>query len=393
MPSDDPWYPQPGDELPPPEATYRPPTEYRQGPPVSPPVLEAQPARPPHPGFWWSLLWCVGFLFATQGPGLIVGVVVLVVMMVLDPNVFGAGAEAGSPKAMMESPAFSAVLALIAFVTEVFVILVSWLVLRLVVGRDWTRQVALRRPGLAHLVLAVLSLPAMILLCNGFYVFLREVVHLKGFSDTGLGGMEELMKIMGRWPLAFGVLVIGVGPGIGEELWCRGFLGRGLVGRYGVVGVFLTAFFFGLLHLDPPQALYAMVAGLWLHFVYLTTRSLLMPMLLHFVNNSLSVVATHVEALKALDAEVDRMPLYVFAGAAALLLGVGYALYQSRPRLGPADPYAPRVWRPVYPGVEYPPEGSGTVVFHPWPSPAALLAACAGFLAFLACCWLASTEG
>jgi membrane protease YdiL (CAAX protease family) len=393
MPSDDPWYPHPGDELPPPEAIYRPPTEFRQGPPGLPPVLEAQPARPPHPGFWFSLLWCLGYLAATQGPALVVGVVAMVVVMIADPTAFGQGQEGGSPKALMESPAFAALLAVIAVVSEVFKNGVAWLVLRLVVGRDWARQVALRRPGLAHVVLVVLAMPAVVLLFNGFYVYLRQVVGVRGFSDWGLGGMEELMKAMSRWPTAFGVLVIGLSPGVSEELWCRGFLGRGLVARYGVYGVVLTSFFFGLIHLDPPQALYAMAAGLWLHFVYLTTRSLFVPMLVHALNNSLSVIGTHVEALQALDSEVGKMPLYVFAGAAALLLGVGYALYQSRARLAPAAGHGPVLWLPLYPGVEYPPPGRGTIVAHPRPSLTALTAACAGFLAFLACCWLAYTQG
>jgi membrane protease YdiL (CAAX protease family) len=340
-------------------------------------------------------LWCIGFLIVTQFiPGFI-GIFVIVILLMARGGGVLRGADKGeiSVDSLMKSPEFSVGMAATVFFTEILVILVSWLVLRLVVGREWPRRVALRRPGAAHLVLALAACPAMILLANGFYLFLKEVVHLKGFSDWGFGGMEEMMKIISRWPTAFGVLVIGLGPGIGEELWCRGFLGRGLVGRYGWLGVVATSFFFGFLHIDPPQATYAMVVGLWLHFVYLTTRSLLVPMLLHFVNNSLSVVASHLEVLKQLDENAGNLPLYVFAGAAVLLAGVGFALYQSRARLAAAEGDGPPPWKPPYPGVEYPPPGSGTRMVHPLPSPAAILAFLAGFVTFLGCCVAAAYLG
>ncbi len=396
MPLDDTHFPH---SAPVPDDDCAPPFRPRQesapngiaAPAPGPDALRPPPVRPPHPGFWASLLWCIGILIVTQFiPGIIGGgILVLVILMRGGPVLGAQGADAASlQESLMKSPIFSVGMAVMVFFMEVLLIGVSWLVVRLVVGRDWPRRLALRRPGLAHLLLALAACPAMILLANGFYLFLKDVVHMKGFSDWGLGGMEEVAKMFGKWPVGFGVLVIGLGPGIGEELWCRGFLGRGLVGRYGWLGVVATSFFFGLLHVDPPQATYAMIVGLWLHFVYLTTRSLLMPMLLHFVNNSLSVVASHLDVLKQIDENAGNLPLYVFVGAAVLLAGVGYALYQSRARLAAADGGLPP-WQPAYPGVEYPPPGSGTRVVHPRPSLAASLAALAGLGTFLGCCWAA----
>ena len=377
-----------------PQGELRPGAPPADGRPFPPGRVSPWPrvVRPPHPGFWFALLWCIGFLFVTQVPGVIVAVVILVGTMVGNPAVLKPGQDPAEVQAvLMKTPAWSLALAAAMLTTEILVVGVSWLVIRLVVGRQWPRQLALRRPGVVHLVLVLAACPAMILLANGFYLFLKHVVHLKGFSDWGLGGMEEMGKVFAHWPTAFGVLVIGLGPGIGEELWCRGFLGRGLVGRYGALGVVATSFFFGFIHLDPPQATYAMLVGVWLHFVYLTTRSLWMPMLLHFLNNSLSIIGTHVEALQAID-EGD-IPLYVFAGAAVLLTAIGYALYQSRARLAPVVGDGPPPWKPPYPGVEYPPPGSGTRVVYPLPSLAASLIAFAGFAVFLACCLVAGFYG
>jgi membrane protease YdiL (CAAX protease family) len=356
--------------------------------PAVPPLVRP---RPPHPGFWAALLWCFGFLIVTQIPGAVVAGVILVGFMLTSRKPVSMGD-------LTHSEAYSIANAAAFTVAEVLVIGVSWLVLRLVVGAEWKRRVALRRPGLAHVGLVLASFPAMVLLANGAYFVLRSQLHVPNLSEllrrwVQLPGMEEMTRVFADWPWAFAVLIIGLGPGIGEELWCRAFLGRGLVGRYGpVLGVVFTAFYFGLIHIDPAQGSIAMLLGLWLHFVYLTTRSLWLPMLLHFLNNSLAVIAPRTTALSAID-EPEAIPVAVFAAAGALLAGVAWALYRSRARLVAADGTSPPPWRPAYPGVEYPPPGSDTRVAHPRPSWDAVAASAGGLLLFVATCWLLAARG
>ena len=87
------------------------------------------------------------------------------------------------------------------------------------------------------------------------YTYLREF-----FLDTPLGkmqmaGMQEMEIMFSHWPLAVAVFAIGVMPGLSEELWCRAFLGRGLVGKHGLFwGVLGTSFLFGFIHVDPRRA-------------------------------------------------------------------------------------------------------------------------------------------
>lgn len=350
--------------------------------PATPTSIQAEPPagfqlpwrRPglPHPGFWWSVLWCILFLLFTQIPGAIVAAVILVGLWFLRPELFPPGGMA-DPNALMGSPAMSISLAVAFAITEVLVIGFSWLALRVLVGRDWTRQCALRRPGLAHLLLVLASVPAMILFANISYLLVRQLLPKQG---GGLPGMEEMMKLLESWPALFAVLVIGVGPGIGEELWCRAFLGRGLVGNFGWIGgVVLTSFFFGLIHVDPSQGTMAMLMGVWLHLVYLTTRSLWMPILLHFLNNSLAVLASHLPLLKTLEIPLNQMPWHLPAATMLALGAIGWALFQSRSRLEGG------FWRPAYPGVEYPPPDSETRVVHPAPSLLAILATLAAMAA------------
>src|SRR5262249_41530189 len=208
--------------------------------------------------------------------------------------------------------------------------------------------------------------PALILLANGAYAIARR--YLPGISDLGLPGMEEMVRVFGTWPWYLAVLIIGLGPGIGEELWCRGFLGLGLFGRNGVVArVLVASFFFGLIHGDPRQGTMAALMGLFLHYVFLTTRSLFMPMLIHTLNNSTSVLAARFEQLSVIDQEPEQVPLILYAGAAVLLVCILVSLWRTHARLRSEREFEAVLWQPTYPGVEHPPPDCGVVVAYPRP--------------------------
>jgi membrane protease YdiL (CAAX protease family) len=336
-------------------------------PPAEDDIPLALPApRRPHPGFWASLGWSVLFVLVTQGIGLFVMFVVLLGQVLLSSNQRAALKEMSTSQSLAVSPSLARAMAAGMLVQEGVSVLVAWAMIRLIVGADWKRRLALRRPGMVHVVLGLLLLVSTMVLANAVALLVKQAqVALTGTDATEL---EQMMKVFDSWPLPFAVLLVGVGPGIAEELWCRGFLGRGLVGRYGaIVGVLLTSTFFGLMHVYPLyQVAFAAVLGLALHFIYLTTRSLLLPMFLHCANNTLAVVATRLTDADSAK-EPESIPLLFCAAAVVLSVAAGWALYRSRARLasiaGPGEP----AWRPDFPSVEFPPAGSHTVVIRPWP--------------------------
>jgi membrane protease YdiL (CAAX protease family) len=353
-----------------------------------PAVLPAP--SPPHPGFWWAILWCMGFLFVTQ---IVSAIVVLVVMALFDL----AGTPAELIRDKLRDRGWMVALsrrsmAPTLLVTELMVITISLVVIRFVVGSDWKRQLAVRRPSWWQVLLVLLSFPAVLYLGSGVYLLARR--WLPGLEKLGIDVdvMKEMVELFRSWPWWFAVPVIGLGPGIGEELWCRGFLGRGFVGRYGVIpGILLTSFFFGAIHVDPHQGTMAMIMGLFLHYVYLTTRSLWMPMLLHFLVNSTSVVADKLH-MEDVDTAPEQIPWVVYVGSALLLASVAWALYRSRTRLAVLTETGMSPWRPEFPGVEYPPAGSFPIIKRPWPGWLASGLVLAGIAAFTGCICLAEWQ-
>jgi membrane protease YdiL (CAAX protease family) len=304
--------------------------------------------------FFAALLACIVFLIAAQLIPAILATVGVIIWMIATRQNFAGNA--------LQNAILMPALALAQVVTILF----SILALLFMLGIHWPRRIGLRLPSAWHFLLTLLMVPAVVLLANAAYAIARR--YLPGISDLGLPGMEDMVKTFGTWPWYLAVLIIGLGPGLGEELWCRGFLGLGLFGRNGIVArVMVASFFFGLIHGDPRQGTMAALMGLCLHYIYLTTRSLWMPILVHALNNSTSVLGARFETAKVLDQEPEMIPWYLYAGAAVLFVTLAISLYHTHARLKNERPDEPPLWQPTYPGVEHPPPGCGVVVAYPRP--------------------------
>jgi membrane protease YdiL (CAAX protease family) len=246
-------------------------------------------------------------------------------------------------------------------------------IIRYTAGREWRRKLALPladsfappwQTRLTHLVLALIILPGLIVFTGGVYQAAHQLASQWNMTSNY---QEHIGELVSRWPWWFGIAVVGLAPGLNEELWCRGFLGRGLLGRYGpVVGIFLSSAFFGLIHMDPPHVVAMFCFGIVLHTLYLWSRSLWVPIVLHVLNNSIAVSVMIVpqfhESLGSVDESVS---VSTYMGSVALCASVVWAFYQTRARpvvnINGGEPD----WPPVFPGVELPSRGHYLV--RDWP--------------------------
>jgi membrane protease YdiL (CAAX protease family) len=288
------------------------------------PMVEAAAPKKPGFGFGKALLWSLLFLVVTQG---LVGAAVMAGFFLF---VFSGGMDAAAVDA--NNPALQNAIKVAALLAPICGAIFSILVMRWIIGRDWYRRIGLRLPNLEHVILILVAFPAVEALAILAEVYVNR--HVPGFSV-----MDDFAKGLAAWPWWLSLAAIAVGPGISEELWCRGFVGWGLSNRYGFpIAVLLTSFLFGCIHIHPPQAIMAMLLGVFLHLTYLCTRSLWVPIFLHFLHNSLAVFN---------DADRVQIPFHdslkhslfivepVWFPLSALILAVvaGIALYQYRVRV------------------------------------------------------------
>jgi len=162
---------------------------------------------------------------------------------------------------------------------------------RLRLGRSIRSRLHVRPPRLRDVVLVIGCVAPMAVLSNMLFDiaeigWIRVVPEFAEAPST----LKLLDAQIGSAPFLILVAALAVGPAVGEELVFRGVIGQGLVGRLGVGrGVLITSLLFAGAHLYPPHIIATIPLAVFLHYVYLVTRSLWAPILLHGLNNALSV--------------------------------------------------------------------------------------------------------
>jgi len=235
-------------------------------------------------------------------------------------------------------------------------------------AKPWPRLVnrlGRQRIRLPHLLAIVFVVIPVSMACGQLFVVANRVWRGMLESMPGLPKLPTIQEanlltdLAESLPLPVLVFVLAVLPAIGEELVFRGVIGRGLVARCGVVqGIFLTSLLFAVAHLHPAHQLSVFPLGVLLHVVYLATRSILAPILLHFlVNGWAAVLAKLSVGMGERDqgAELlmgdELIAWYVLVPAAvASLCAVAY-FWRSRVEFRePSGDW----WWPVYRSVESP---------------------------------------
>lgn len=186
---------------------------------------------------------------------------------------------------------------------------------------------------------------------------LIEPEWLRAFRKSGASTFEEFAKQPFLLVFVAGCLL----PGAGEEILCRGVMSRGLIARLGLwQGTFWTALLFGVMHLEPVQAFGAFAIGIGLQFVFLTTRSLAAPMMVHALNNAFAftLMKYHdvlpLPGLSTSPEEGAHIPAWLFAAALIALVASLILLFQIRTTWRLPDGTE---WSPGYFSAERPPPG------------------------------------
>lgn len=90
-------------------------------------------------------------------------------------------------------------------------------------------------------------------------------------------------------PYILNLIMVALTPAVVEELVCRGVLYHSYKSKGTIFALVLSAFIFGLLHMNLNQMLYAMALGVVFCLVVEATGSIYSSMIMHFVMNSISV--------------------------------------------------------------------------------------------------------
>lgn len=142
------------------------------------------------------------------------------------------------------------------------------------------------------------------------------------FAERG----EAVNNLATSMSPALAIITIALLPAVCEEIFCRGFLLTSMKPLKNRVFVIIAvAVSFGLLHLDLYTFLPSALVGALFAHITIKTGSLLIPMILHFANNSLSVIAAYAGAGAGTDASEVLSGLSVQATVGYVLFYLGLA--------------------------------------------------------------------
>ena len=231
--------------------------------------------RLPHAGH--ALLWVL-LMFGSQLVfGLLIGIPLAVVLIATGKIHF----QPGMP--LDTSEIETSLNRIIVPIATLMTLLFSLGVVLVLFRRESARCMGLRGMSATQVMLVLLSVLPCALLASEVTNWASELLPNVSMDLFGDFAQES-------WWLVF--VAACLFPGVGEELFFRGFLSRGLVAHHGPwLGTLIAAFYFGAIHLHPIQACGAFALGLALQFVFLTTRSLWGAILLHTGNNAVAFLA------------------------------------------------------------------------------------------------------
>lgn len=169
------------------------------------------------------------------------------------------------------------------------VVLVSIAVISAVVIKvDFKETFPIRLPSIRQFFGAVFTYIGVYLITlsisNIIYIFFPSM------QDT-VEGLSSMTNIMPNPIVA--VIVIALLPAVCEELLMRGFILSSFSEYKSYVGIVIVGVMFGILHFDVYRFVPTTILGIASAYIVLKTKSLILPMLYHFINNTISVMAMY----------------------------------------------------------------------------------------------------
>ena len=181
------------------------------------------------------------------------------------------------------------------------------------------------RGGFAMAVIVSIATLAAAFVCEPVSVMLPDMPE----------NLKKSLELLMDGPLWAALLSVSVFAPLFEEWLCRGLVLRGLMKHMNPTGAILvSAAFFAILHMNPWQAIPAFLLGILFGYVYYRTGSLKLTMLMHCVNNTVSLLLSKIPGLEDIESFMDILSPWAYAGiyvACVLMLASAVILITGIP--------------------------------------------------------------
>ena len=210
--------------------------------------------------------------------------------------------------------------------------LVAWLFYK----KDWLSSLSLdKAPSLKLILLGCALLMVAIPFVQYVYMLNMRLplphwmMDMEQNTDKTL---EHILVTDHPYEFVFNLILIGLVPGIGEELVFRGTIqkqmGRLISNPH--VTIWLSAAIFSFIHFQFQGFFARMVLGALLGYLFYWTKNLWVPIAAHFLNNGMQVAAMYFSGVKVADMEKASgdtgMTIWIALASLTLVIGLGHYL-------------------------------------------------------------------
>ena len=132
---------------------------------------------------------------------------------------------------------------------------------------------------------------------------------MKNAEDKAFELTEAFLKVETTGGLIFNIFMIAFLPAIGEELLFRGIIQRIFTNwtKNYHWGIWISALLFSTLHMQFYGFIPRMFLGVLFGYLLVWSGSMLLPIIAHFINNGVAVVAMYMIDKKLLSPEIEEI--------------------------------------------------------------------------------------
>jgi CAAX protease family protein len=197
-------------------------------------------------------------------------------------------------------------LRIMTMVSQLFFILLPAILFSKWIYNDFRKILKIKIPDYKEIALFIIGIFVLTPLLQNYVSiqnhFIDKMAEISPFLNSIKTLLDSLNKLVEKsylnllstqtvFDVIFVIFVVSIVPAVSEEIMFRGFIQSSfefkLKARWAIV---ITAVFFGFYHFNPYGLVPLIILGIYFSFASYMSRSIFIPMILHFTNNFIAII-------------------------------------------------------------------------------------------------------
>jgi len=169
-----------------------------------------------------------------------------------------------------------------------------------------------------QVVSGILGIFAFQLFATGFTIIQEKIIpdfllsYYKEIENVIENMYTNILGGTGYLDMSRALLIGALIPAISEESLFRGFLQTSLEQDYKPLkAILITSIIFSVIHINPIGFIPLLFIGLYLGFIAYSSGNLILPIIVHFVNNAVAIFVIFSPALSEMDKSSSDFSLFI----------------------------------------------------------------------------------